>query len=120
MFITQCLYQFPNVYRHWLLETRRPVVEDLEELEFIATGPSGDPAGLVMIRNEVTHALEHYVKDERVRDALVLRAMGYTTKESAEMLGTTTKALDSAMQRHWSALGARRTHPGDGEGERVP
>jgi len=119
MFLTQCIFQFPNVYRHWLLETKRLPADDLERLEFLEA-PGGDPAGLVMIQAEVAHALEHYVKDERVRVGLVLRAMGFNTQESAEMIGTTARALDSAFQRHWKARGLGRG-PADGEeGETVP
>jgi hypothetical protein len=112
-FITQCLYQFPNVYRGWLRENKQLPADDLAELELLET-PDGDPAGLVMVRDEIVHALEHYVKDERVRRGLFLRAWEYTTKESAEMIGVTEKALDSAFQRHWKGLRNRS----DGVGER--
>ena len=120
MFLMQCIFQFPNVYRHWLLETKRLPVDDLEELEFVEAGPGNDPAGLVMIRDEVVHALEHYVKDKRVLHGLILKAMGYTTQESAELIGMTTKALDSALRRHWRATSLERPHGGGDEGKTVP
>jgi hypothetical protein len=120
MFLTQCIFQFPNVYRHWLLETKRAPVDDLEDLEFVETGPGNDPAGLVMIRDEVAHALEHYVKDKNIERALILKAMGYTTRESAELIGMTEKALDSALRRHWKAARPERPHGGDEEGKTVP
>ena len=106
MFITQCILQFPNVYRHWLVENKRPpaVHDGLEELEFMVAGPDSDPAGLVVIREEIAHALEHYVKDPRVTDALILKAWGYAMREIAEMLGVTKKALDGVLQRHWRKL----------------
>jgi DNA-directed RNA polymerase specialized sigma24 family protein len=119
MFINQCLFQFPNVYRHWLLETQRAPIDDLEDLEFVEAGPGNDPAGLVLIRNEVAHALEHYVRDENVRRALVLKSLGYTIRESAELIGMTEKALDSALRRHWKTTRHERPH-GDEEGNPVP
>jgi len=112
MFITQCLFQFPNVYRHWLVENKQAPVHDLEELEFVPAGPEGDPAGLVMVREEIDHALGHYVKDPLIAEILILRAWQYTMKEIAEMLGTTEKALDGVLQRRWRKL---REHLQDGE-----
>jgi DNA-directed RNA polymerase specialized sigma24 family protein len=119
MFLTQCIFQFPNVYRHWLLETKRAPVDDLEELDMVEAGPGSDPAHLVMIRDEITHAIEHYVKDRTVLNALVLKAMGYTTREIAELIGKTEKALDSALRRHWKAARPARPHSGDEEGKTV-
>lgn len=112
MFVTQCIFQFPNVYRHWLVENKRLPMGDLEELELMDAGPDGDPAGLVMVRGEIAHALEHYVKDTRTAQVLILRALQYTAKECAEMLGTTEKALDGVLQRHWKTI---RERPGGGE-----
>jgi hypothetical protein len=103
MFVTQCLFQFPNVYRRWLLEIERLPVDSLEKLE-LDIRLAGAQDGLVEIRDEIAHALKHYVKDKRVRDGLILRAMGYTMVECAEMLDTTAKALDSAIRRHWRNL----------------
>ena len=109
MFITQCILQFPNVYRHWQVGNKRLLTDNrhdgLEELEFVVAGPDGDPAGLVVIREEIAHALEHYVKDPRVADALI--AWGYATGESDEMLGVTKNALDGVLQRHWRTLRGR-------------
>jgi DNA-directed RNA polymerase specialized sigma24 family protein len=104
MFITQCLFQFPNVYRLWLVENKQPPVYDLEELEFVPAGPEGDPAGLVLLREEIDHALGHYVKDPVVAEILILRALQYTMKEIAEMRGVTEKALDGVLQRRWRKL----------------
>jgi hypothetical protein len=112
MFITQCLFQFPNVYRHWLVENKQPPVYDLEELELVPAGPDGDPAGLVMVREEIVHALEHYVKDSLIADILILRAWQYTMKEIAEMRDTTEKALYGVLQRRWRRL---REHIQNGE-----
>jgi DNA-directed RNA polymerase specialized sigma24 family protein len=81
--------------------------DDFKELEFLET-PSGDPVGLVMLREEVAHALEHYVKDERVRVGLLLRAMGYSIKETAELIGTTAKALDAVLRRNRKAVNLER------------
>jgi DNA-directed RNA polymerase specialized sigma24 family protein len=106
-FVTQCIFQFPNVYRHWLVENKQDPEHDLEELELMDAGPDGDPAGLVMIREEIAHALEHYVKDPRIAQILMLKAWGYTMKETAEMLDTTAKALDGVLQRHWRTLRER-------------
>lgn len=100
MFITQCLFQFPNVYRHWLVENKQTLVHELEELEFVPSGPEGDPLGLVMVREEIDHALQHYVKDELIAKVLILKALDYTMKEIAEMLGATEKALQGLYHRH--------------------
>jgi hypothetical protein len=104
MFITQCLFQFPNVYRHWLVENKQPPLYDLEELEFVPAGPEGDPADLVMLRKEIDHALEHFVKDRVVAEILIMKAWRYTMKEIAEMRGVTEKALDGVLQRRWRKL----------------
>jgi DNA-directed RNA polymerase specialized sigma24 family protein len=112
MFITQCLFQFPNVYRHWLVENKQTLVHELEELEFVPAGPEGDPLGLVMVREEIDHALQHYVKDEFIAKVLILRALQYTMKEIAEMLDVTEKALDGLLQRRWRKL---KEHLQDGE-----
>jgi hypothetical protein len=112
MFITQCLFQFPNVYRHWLLEVERVPIEQLtvdklEELEYLK--PVGAHDTLIELRDEIAHALEHYVKDKRVHYGLILRGLGFSRAECAEMLGITVKALDSAVQRHWrNLIGKRR------------
>jgi hypothetical protein len=103
MFITQCIFQFPNVYRHWQLENKRH--DGLEELEFILADPDGEPAGLAVIREEIAHALEHYVKDPRVADAF--SSWGYATGEGDEMLGVTKNALDGVLQHHWRTLRGR-------------
>jgi hypothetical protein len=100
MFITQCIFQFPNVYRHWLVENNQPPVHDLGELELMDAGPGSDPVGLVVIRDQLAHALEHYVDNARIHQILILRAWGYSLNEMAEMLGTTVKALDGVLQRH--------------------
>jgi len=109
MFITQCILQFPNVYRHWQVESKRLVTDDrydgLEGLEYILAGPDGVPAGLVMIRKEIAHALEHYVKGLRVADALT--PWGYSTGESDEMLEVTKNALDEVLRCHWRTLKGR-------------
>ena len=78
----------------------------LEELEFVAAGPDGDPAGLVMIREEIAHALEHYVKDPRVADVLI--AWGYAMGEIAEMLDVTKKPLTGFYSGHWRTLRGRQ------------
>jgi DNA-directed RNA polymerase specialized sigma24 family protein len=121
MFVTQCLFQFPNVYRRWLVEAKQLPVDLLEEWETFGPRREGDdPAGLIALRAEAVHALEHYVRDDRLRASFLLQAMGYTTEEIAEMLGTTSKALDSARQRHWKALQAMGVRPNREEGESEP
>ena len=115
MFITQCILQFPNVYRHWQVETRRLLsqrlltddrYDGLEELEFTVAGPDGEPRGLVVIREEIAHALEHYVKDPRAADAPLI-SRRYSPGENDEMLGVTKNALDGVLQRHWRTLRRR-------------
>jgi hypothetical protein len=116
MFITQCLFQFPNVYRHWLVESRKIPGDDLEEeLEFVPAGPDGDPAGLVMLRKEIDHAIGHYVKDEFIAKVLLLKSYGYTRKEIAEMIGVTEKALDGVFQRRWRKVRERLQSEEKGE-----
>src|SRR6266496_622303 len=113
MFITQCICQFPNVYRHWQVEN-----DGYDGLEFMVAGPDGDPAGLVVIREEIAHALEHYVKDPRVEHAFI--PWGYARRESTEMLGVTEKALDAVLQRCWRTLRGRPDGLGGGEGTTAP
>jgi DNA-directed RNA polymerase specialized sigma24 family protein len=118
MFVTQCIFQFPNVYRHWLVENKQLPLDDFEDLDVIEA-PEGDPAGLVIVRGEIAHALEHYVKDARTAQVLLLRALQYTAKESAEILGTTERAIDGVLQRHWRAI-RKRSDGGDEEGTTAP
>jgi hypothetical protein len=117
MFITQCLFQFPNVYRHWLAENKQAPVHELEELEFVPAGPEGDPVGLVLLREEIDHALEHYVKDPVVAEILILKAWRFTMKEIAEMRGVTEKALDGVLQRRWRKLKEHLQNGEKGESE---
>jgi hypothetical protein len=124
MFIAQCILQFPNVYRHWQIEKKRLRADDpydgLEEMEFMVSSPDGDPAGLVMIREEIAHALEHYVKDRRVKHAFL--PWGYSRGESGVMLGVTEKALDEVQRNHWKTLRGRPDglDGGGGEGTAAP
>ena len=65
-----------------------------------------------MVRDELEHALRHYVKDPVIAETLLRKAWGYTMKEIAEMLGTTEKALDGVLQRRRRKL---REHVRNGE-----
>jgi hypothetical protein len=109
MVITQCICQFPNVYRHWQIENEQTVTDQRieEELEFMDPGPDDEPTGLIVAREEIAHALEHYVKDPRVEHGLLLKSWEYTSRESAEMLGVTKNALDVVLKRYWRTLRGR-------------
>jgi DNA-directed RNA polymerase specialized sigma24 family protein len=114
MFLNQCIYQFPNVYKRWLRETESPSTVELEaSASMVDTSPEGDPASLVMLREEVIEALSRVVKNDRDRATLQLLAEGYSNAEIAEMLNATTKAIESALYRHRDQLRSQRQRPGE-------
>jgi DNA-directed RNA polymerase specialized sigma24 family protein len=109
MFLNQCIYQFPNVYKRWLREAGPLSIIELDDsTEVVDTSPEGDPASLVMLREEVIEALGNIVKNDRDRATLQLLAEGYSNAEIAEMLNATTKAIESALYRHRDHLRSER------------
>jgi DNA-directed RNA polymerase specialized sigma24 family protein len=102
-FVGQCLFQFGDVYRRWLQETRpSPWIElsGLNEEDYPPHGPLyEDPAKTVIARQEALRGLASALND-RTRCVLVLIAEGYTQAEIAKALATTAKAVEQLLYRH--------------------
>lgn len=104
-FVGQCLMQVPNVYRRWLAETRTwsdtRADQQLSELADRASGdPRGDPAALAVQEAILAEALAS-IPNPRTRVALLLTAQGYDQTEIAEQIGTTRKAVERLIAKHW-------------------
>ncbi|MEI9951916.1 MAG: sigma factor-like helix-turn-helix DNA-binding protein [Pseudomonadota bacterium] len=93
-FIGQCLFRFPNVYRFWLREGRRPPkASDVSVHEVMGAAPASPFVGtrlartLTQLEPNSPELLEAY------------SAMGYEQVEIAEILGTTQRAVQSKLFR---------------------
>lgn len=99
-FITQCLFQFPNVYRRWRRECRvlespwDGVIEDPPR-----TIMDDDPADRVIAQRQAVDHLRD-LPDDRLRFAVQMRAEGYGLAEVATMLGVLPKTLENALGRY--------------------
>lgn len=92
-FIGQCVYQFPNIYRHWCREALTPAM----------------PAVMGMMETSSTPRMETMIDLKReflalpsndVRHLLVLREMGYSAEEVAKRTGTSKRSVESRLHRH--------------------
>jgi transposase len=90
-FIGQCLFQFPNVYRRWLGETRPTPWREVEILEDLPS--ADDPA------EQAIGQLEVEALDERTRIILTKVQEGYTQREIAVMLGVTPKVIEKLIAK---------------------
>jgi hypothetical protein len=85
------LFQFPNVYRRWLGETRPTPWREVEILEEL---PSADDPAEQAIGQLGVEAL-----DERTRFILTKVQEGYTQREIAVMLGVTPKVIEKLIAK---------------------
>jgi RNA polymerase sigma-70 factor (ECF subfamily) len=93
---------------------RRPQrVVSIEE-EPPAAGPESDPEGRYARREAVERALvtADRILPERQRKVLILReVLGFSAEETAERLGTSVAAVNSALQRARATLDERAARP---------
>jgi RNA polymerase sigma-70 factor (ECF subfamily) len=90
-------------------EPPRPGVEWIQPFPDVALAAAADPADIVQTRGTVRLALiaamQHLSAKERA--ALILREVaGFSAAEVAELLGSTTAAVNSALQRARAQLAA--------------
>ncbi|HEX5996634.1 MAG TPA: hypothetical protein VFY84_15950 [Jiangellales bacterium] len=94
-----CLIRFPNIYRLWLrqeVSIGALLVDDLALFDRpISGGPAADPAELAVIRQEIDTRLAGV--PARVRKMMLLTAVGWTQQDIAAHVGTTTKAVERAL-----------------------
>lgn len=99
-FIGQCLMRFPTAFRRWREQCRPLPSESDEVLRLHPAGDRWDPAYTVVMNDELRRALRAAAKDDNKRAILLLDGQGFSDSEIAEVLGTTTGAVDSFLYRH--------------------
>jgi Sigma-70, region 4 len=112
-FIGQCLIQFPGVFRRWWRDNQHrwdTVSLDDPAIDTIDRDGSSWPDWGAKETVDLD-ALCAYITDHRARRVVALRIYGFSSAEAAEILGTTTKAVESLLYR------LRRRAAGEGGGE---
>ncbi|MEV5754957.1 hypothetical protein AB0L00_44790 [Actinoallomurus sp. NPDC052308] len=108
-FVNACALQFPTLYRRWLRDrsTVRPIglVIDPDR-----PGGAVDPAVQVAMADEVERLLGE-IKDQQVREVLVLRAAGFSASQAAEAVGLTPKAAEGRTARVRKQISRRSERP---------
>jgi DNA-directed RNA polymerase specialized sigma24 family protein len=111
LFITQCLFQFPNAHRWWRRE--REAGFDLPGDPIVSQHPAqegGDPARTVIGREYQIELLGDLPHD-LIRAAVQLMSEGYSVREAAEHLGVKPKKIENALTRY-----RQKKRPQDEEG----
>jgi len=99
-FITQCLYQFPNVYRRWCREQLlQELLWEAADADLPEPTDGSDPAELVVARQQAAECLRA-LPDDRLRFAVRMRAEGHSMAEIAATLGVLPKSLENALGRY--------------------
>lgn len=110
-FITQCLFQFPNVYRRWRRENRPiELFWDDDMSNVVDRTGEGDPAGTVIARRQAVHLLRE-VPTDQLRYAFQMRIEGFSMAEIAATLGVLPKTLENAIGRYRRKLRDREEVP---------
>jgi hypothetical protein len=99
-FIGQCLMRFPTAFRRWREQCRPLPSESDDVLRLQPAGDRWDPAYTGIMNDELRRALRDAAKDDTKRAMLLLDGQGFSDSEIAEVLGTTTDAVDSFLYRH--------------------
>lgn len=107
-FITQCLFQFPNVYRRWRRENRPiELFWDDDMTNVVDSTGEGDPAGTVIARRQAVYLLRD-VPTDQLRYAFQMRIEGFSVAEIAATLGVLPKTLENAIGRYRRKLRERK------------
>ena len=100
-FVNACVLQFPALYRKRLSQRRT----QLAGLQVIEGGGEAtrDPSEALDRQDEVARLLSR-IPDPKMREFLVLRALGYPAAEAAQRVGLTEKAAENRLRRIRKAL----------------
>jgi DNA-directed RNA polymerase specialized sigma24 family protein len=115
LFITQCLFQFPNAHRWWKKE-HGPGIERPDD-PAVSQQPrpgGGDPAQLLIGREQQLELITDLPSD-LIRAAVQLMSEGHSVREAAEHLGVKPKKIDNALTRY-----RQKKRPQDEEGRTKP
>lgn len=96
-FVNAGILQFARLQRQWLAD-RQAVRPCGLEPDPGTAGPAPDPATAVAVRDEAAQALS-MITDEKLREALVLRAAGWSAADAAQQAGLRPKAAESSLGR---------------------
>ncbi|MFD7447311.1 hypothetical protein [Streptomyces sp. NPDC059909] len=104
-FMGACVSCFAVTYRKWwkqqLADQRLARWDDSSEALIQLPDPRApDPCQTALVHDEVSRTLTR-IQDPKLKQAMGLRALGYTEREAAESVGLTAKALErrSSKQR---------------------
>jgi hypothetical protein len=95
-FVNACAMQFPRLYREWL-KKRREQPAGLQ-LDLGGAGAVRDITVAVDLHEEALGLLKS-ISDQQIREYLAWRAIGYTAKEAARLVGLTEKAAEGRLGR---------------------
>jgi DNA-directed RNA polymerase specialized sigma24 family protein len=99
-FITQCLFQFPNVYRRWRREIRSFELTSDEFLAGVSDPAAGpDLASRVVTQRQAVEMMRAMPSDA-LRFAFQMRADGHSVAEVAATLGVLPKQLENLLGRY--------------------
>jgi DNA-directed RNA polymerase specialized sigma24 family protein len=106
-FIGQCLIRFANVYRAWHAnEQQRHVLVDPHEAFDLSDEQLAGPEERVINLREVDRGMG-YVKDPRLKEAMVLMAAGMTQAEVSVHLGVSVKTVERMLANHRDRMKAK-------------
>ncbi|MET9387921.1 hypothetical protein ABZY09_44765 [Streptomyces sp. NPDC002928] len=111
-FMGACVSCFVGTYRKWWKQQlddhqRLARWDDSSEALIQLPDPrSPDPCHTALVRDEVSRTLAS-IQDPKLKEAMRLRALGYTEREAAESVGLTAKALERRSSKQRDKL--RRT-----------
>lgn len=100
-FVGQCIFQFPNIYREWLLEVKADwqhgFTDDVDEMDFYVEHTA--PVDRRVIASMVSSQAMAEISDPRVRKAMYMTAAGHPQADIARALGVTTKTVERMLAR---------------------
>jgi DNA-directed RNA polymerase specialized sigma24 family protein len=109
-FMGACVSYFAVTYRKWWKQQhddqRLAHWDDSEALIQLPDPRTPDPCHTALVRDEASRTLTR-IQDPKVKEAMGLRALGYTEREAAESVGLTAKALERRSSKQRAKL--RRT-----------
>jgi hypothetical protein len=96
-FVNACILKFARLQAQWL-DYRRAVRPSGLEFDPDAFASAADPAATVIIQDEVRQLLSK-IKDDRLRETMVLRGAGWTAENAARAAGMTPKSAEGKLAR---------------------